>query len=368
MTAAPAPVIAPAVVAGPVTVEDYGPRNAQTDPETGLRTYTWRGHDLWSVTSVRSLAGVPFRLVRWQISKVCDRAVDETDTLNEMMARPPRKRERVVEKNRRKETRSWLRQAADEERDKAAMRGSAIHKAAELGIGPGDVTDWRKDGEREGFDLGTDEKGEPLGEVVVAADLIRPKLRQFYAWLDDSGVEILVREGQVWNLTVGYAGSFDILARLPDGRIVIIDIKTGSSTYSDHVLQQTAYEHGEFVGHDDVIDEAATELLDQVSGAAILHLQDDGWTFIELETGDAAWNAFRGLLLFATWTQQHDREETYTAARTTGTDRVYAAVRDERARLRGLHLEAEGEHDAGECAVCRLLAEPGELKKPGEAA
>lgn len=358
MTDTAAPVVeptatAPTPAARTVTVEDYGPRNARTDPETGLRTYTWRGHDLWSVTSIRSMAGVPFRLVRWQISKVCDRAVDELDTLNDMMSRPARKRERVVEKNRRKEARSWLRQAAEEERDKAAMRGSAIHKAAELGIAVEDVGDWcQTDDGREGFDLGE-------GKVVVPAAAIRPKLRQFYAWLEDSGVEILVREGQIWNLTVGYAGSFDILGRQRDGRIVIVDIKTGSSTYSDHVLQQTAYEHGEFIGRDDVIDEAATELLKQVSGAAILHLQDDGWTFIELETGEPAWNAFRGLLLFATWTQGHDHEETYTAARSAGADKAYAAARAERERLRGLHHDIAGDHESGGCDICRLLAEPG---------
>jgi len=345
-----------------ITVAANGPRNARTDPATGLRTYTWQGRELYSVTSIRSMAGVPFRLVRWQISKVCDRAVDDLETLNAMMTREKRKRERVLEKNRREEARKWLRQAADDERDKAAQRGSAVHKAAELGLTPEDVGPWRKDGDREGFDLGKDADGNPIGEVIVTPEQIRPKLRQYLAWLEDEGVEVLVSEGQVWNLTVGYAGSFDILGRLRDGRIVIIDIKTGASTWSDHVLQQSAYEHGEFVGRDDVIDEVATDLLRQVSGAAILHLADDGWSFLELETGEAAWKAFHGLLLFAQWTQAHDSEETYTAVSTKGTDRVFVAVHGERVRLRALHLEdheADGSEPSADCRTCRLLEEPG---------
>ena len=113
------------------------------------------------------MAGQPHALVSWKIAKVCDRAVDELDTLNAMMTRERRPRERVLEKNRRKEARAWLRAAHEEERDRAASRGTAVHKAAEDGVAPEDVTDYE----------------DPESGAIIAADEIRPKLRQYLAWL-----------------------------------------------------------------------------------------------------------------------------------------------------------------------------------------
>jgi hypothetical protein len=291
-----------------VTVERDGPRNAWTDPETGLRHYTWQGRKLPSVTSIRNMAGQPHALVSWKIAKVCDRAVDELPTLVEMMNREPRPRERVLEKNRRKEARAWLRAAHEEERDKAANRGTAIHKAAEHGVTPDEVGDY----------VDT-ESG-----AVIPADELRAKLRQYYAWLAESRADVILKERQVWNLTLGYAGSFDLLCRFPNGELWIVDIKTGSGTYSDHVLQQIAYLMAEFIGADDVVDDDATALLHQVAGVAILHLQDDHWEFIRPEADPAAWSAFRGLLSYATWTAAHNTPEAFTVASRTGREEAAA--------------------------------------------
>lgn len=319
-----------------------GPRNARIDPDSGLRFYTWQGRELPSVTSVRSMAGVPFRLMTWHIARVCDRAVDELDTLNEMMSRPKKARERVLEKNRRTETRRWLRSAAEEERDRAARRGTAIHQAAEHGLTPETVGDWT----------------DPETGIVVTADEIRPKLRQYLSWLSDSGAEVLLKERQVWNLTYGYAGSFDMIVRFRDGSLWIVDLKTGSGTYSDHVLQQVAYAHAEFIGQDDVIDQEATELLHRVTGVAILHLRDDGWTFIQPTAGEAEWEAYRGLLAFAGWTHAHPDVESFTAASREGADKYEQHAAQERQRLLQIHLLESHQTtppDVTDCDVCRFL-------------
>jgi hypothetical protein len=268
-----------------------GPRDARIDPESGLRLYRWGDREVASVTSIRRMAGSPYNLVSWMIAKVCDRAVDELDTMNAMMTREPKPRERVVEKNRRKETRAWLRAAHEEERDRAANRGTAVHKAAEDGVAPEDVTDYE----------------DPESEAVVPAEEIRPKLRQYLAWLEQSGAEILLKERQVWNLELGYAGSFDLLCRFPNGELWIVDLKTGGA-YADHNLQQIAYLMAEFIGQDDVIDDDATALLKRVDGLALLQLSDDGWSFKRLKADRDAWAAFRGLLAFATWTREHESD------------------------------------------------------------
>ena len=288
-----------------VTIERTaeGPRNAFVG-EGGLRYYTWQGRRLPSVTSIRNMAGQPHALVSWKIAKVLDRACGRIlkdadgrevgtepgslDELAAMLTRDARPRERVLEKNRIKEARQFLGRAPDEERDHAAARGTAVHRAAEQRLLPEDLTDYT----------------DPESGAVIPASEVRDKYRQYLAWLSDSQAVVELQERQVFNLTLGYAGSFDLLVRFPNGERWIVDLKTGG-TYSDHGLQQVAYLMGEFIGADDVVDEPATALLHKVSGLALLQLSDDGWTFKRLAVDGAAWAAFRGLLAFATWTRDH---------------------------------------------------------------
>ena len=47
----------------------------------------------------------------------------------------------------------------------------------------------------------------------------------FRRWLDESGAELISLERQVADLTLGYGGTFDILANV-DGALTLIDVKT----------------------------------------------------------------------------------------------------------------------------------------------
>lgn len=258
----------------PLITLTVGPRDAHIDSASGLRFYNWRGTEYPSVTSIRRMAGLPFRLHQWAISKVVKRAVEERETLNAMMTRERRPRERydpdIQYRKRVKETSRWLRAAATEERDAKAERGTAVHDAAAKGLSPDSV--------------------DPS---------LRAPLIQFYDWLDISGAEIIAVEQQVFNLTLGYAGTFDILCRLPDGSIWVVDLKTGNSTYVDHVLQQIGYAMSEFVGSGGVINEDLTRTLHAATGMALLHLTDDGWTWQEIKVTPDLFEAFKGLLKFA---------------------------------------------------------------------
>ena len=66
---------------------------------------------------------------------------------------------------------------------------------------------------------------------------VAPRLRQYLDWLEVSGAEVLGAEFQVWNLTIGYAGTVDLLVRFRDGSIWVIDLKTGKGLYGEHALQ-----------------------------------------------------------------------------------------------------------------------------------
>lgn len=274
-----------------ITIET-SPRNAFTDPSTGMRFYRLQGRDLPSVTTLRRMAGLPHGLASWQLSKVTERATSEVETLVAMLNRPKRPRERVVEANRIKEASRWLRAAATEERDASAALGTAVHDAASRGLTPDTLPDpfeFVKDGEKVSLDAAT----------------IAPRLGWYRDWLAASQATIVASEFQVANLTVGYAGSCDLMVRFPTGAQWIVDIKTGKGLYAEHALQVLAYRNAEVVFHDDVVDERLTAELRRTSGLAVLHLADDGWTFSAFRDTDDLWEAFLGLHAFAMWAHRN---------------------------------------------------------------
>lgn len=266
-----------------ITIQ-IGPRNATTDPATGLRYYSWRGRKLPSVTSIRRLAGVPFGLHNWAISKVVDRAIDEWRDIGAELAKADPAAVQLV--------RHRLRKAATDERDAAAALGTAVHDAAA--------------------------EGKALGDVSPE---VAPKLRQYLDWLRVSGAEVLASEFQCWNLSIGYAGTADLLCRFPDGSIWVIDLKTGKGIYGEYALQLMAYLMAEFVGEDDDIDPVRSEWLKQARGVAVLHLQADHWEFVSLRADGETWAAFRGLLQFGIWMRDHETRETFALGSRKGGDK-----------------------------------------------
>jgi hypothetical protein len=254
-----------------------GPRNAHTDPETGLRYYDWRGQKLPSTTSLRRMAGVPFPILQWTVSKVVERAIAEYPVMAQMMARPARPRERVRDKNVAKEVGRWLRSAATEERDAAAELGTLVHDLAVRRV--------------------------PLSKVTDKDAL--PYLIPFYDWIRASGVNIVATERQVFNLAVGYAGTFDLLVEFPNGDLGVIDVKTGRGTYAEHALQLVSYALGEFVGEDDIIDVPLTKALHQANTMALLHLSPGQWKYQRVPATAEMFEAFRALATFATWMAAH---------------------------------------------------------------
>lgn len=244
-----------------------GPRNADTAAD-GIRYYTWRGQRYPSVTTIRRLAGIPHGLHQWALNQVINRVLDEAPSIAARLGSGEPSQVALV--------RQYLRTAATEERDKAAARGTAVHAAASEGLALTDV--------------GPD---------------IAPHLRQYIDWRTVSGVEVLASEFQIWNPTVGYAGSCDLLARFPDGSIWVVDLKTSKGTYGEHALQLIAYLMGEFVGADDTVDQRTTDLLHQASGMAVLHLTADHWEFHSVRPDAETWAAYRGLLAFGVWMAAH---------------------------------------------------------------
>lgn len=259
-----------------IPIQTGGPRNARI-VESGDRLYTWRGRDLPSVTTVIKAAGVPQGLHRWALTQLANFVVDNATGLatRAVMAGSA---ERIAI------LKAEVAASASEKRDNAADLGTRVHEACALMADP----------------------------ETVSPD-VASRLRQFYAWLAESGAEVLGSEFQVWNLGLGYAGSVDLLVRFPNGAVYVIDLKTGD-LYLEHALQLTAYGHGEFVGADDVIDPHLTALLHEVTGVAVLHLGARHWKFHVLRFDEATWSAFRGLLAVSSWLRAHGSPDDITTA------------------------------------------------------
>jgi hypothetical protein len=268
----------------PVQITIGGPPNARTVP-SGERWYTWRGLEYVSVTTIRQLAGLPFALHQWQLGKVIEAAIDMAPVIMQAKVVPdPLQREAQMAL-----VRTQLRSAATSERDDAAARGTSVHAAIAQGLGVADVPP----------------------EMMH-------RMAHYHDWLRVSRAEVVAGEFQCWNLTLGYAGTADMLCRFPNGQLWLVDLKTGKGIYGDMALQVHGYAMAEFVGRDDVVDMPLTKALHQLSGVAILHLRDDGWAFNVIRWDWETWQAFQGLLAFARWLRLHDRADEIVVAQRAG--------------------------------------------------
>jgi len=258
----------------------FEPRNARTT-EDGLRFYTWKGNEYPSVTTIRRMAGVPFPLQQWTVTQVVNRAVDHLSDLNRMVTSDDPQVAATAK--------TWLRRAATEERDRASKIGKRIHDAAQ--------------------------NNTPAGMVPID---IRPSVMQLENWYETTGFDVRYRELQVFNLTKGFAGSFDLMGYDRDRNATIVDLKSGKSTYPEHALQTVGYALGEFVGADDVVNDEATAMLSSVSRITLLHLRPEGWVWMDLVIDKPLITAFNGLLTYAVWADQHKKVESLVSSEQTG--------------------------------------------------
>lgn len=156
---------------------------------------------------------------------------------------------------------------------KSAAYKQANHKA-DLGTDIHDICDA----------LATDN---PLPTVSSEAE---PYVDQFLSWVSDFDVDIELSERTVINRTVGYGGTFDLIGTFPQARL-LVDIKTGKGVYEEAALQLAALVHAERLC---LPDGSGTGPAPQVDGAAVLHLQQDGYRLVPVDTSADTFEAFVG--------------------------------------------------------------------------
>lgn len=320
----------------------------------GFRFYRWedratgREIDVLSVTTIRTLCGQPINLVSWQLANLADAALG---TMKRVVVGPRGgiSEKRLVEEypcefaqrydaaaGDQKEIdalRQWLRAQADAPRNIAAVRGTIVHEAIELGV------EWRDIDERYVLDaftrLSNRDKKSMAERGLDPEDVafVRHANRHYWHMRENVPFIILAREVQVFNLEAGYAGTFDALtwflgtfdddgvftpldidrSQLPrardvtledvkriGGTLVLVDWKTSADVHTDQVVQAVAYLSAEFVAAGPGLrDHRLTELLRAASIGGLAHIRPDGWGLYVFKWEPEIARAFLGSVALA---------------------------------------------------------------------
>jgi hypothetical protein len=116
-----------------------------------------------------------------------------------------------------------------------------------------------------------------------------------------------------------YAGTMDLLCEI-DGRMSILDVKTGKSVHEDAALQLAAYANADFIvpdpNHPGAVQvtpnrgrryytwegPAKDEIpMPEVKDGYVLHLRDDGWQLVHVPITDELYEMFLSLFSIERW-------------------------------------------------------------------
>ncbi len=158
-----------------------------------------------------------------------------------------------------------IKDAPNQDRDAAAGKGTKVHDFAEHLI---------------------------LGEEVEPPEEIVGHVEAYAKFLDTFKVEPIHTESNVFNYNLGYAGTLDMICRIPsiDDAPILCDIKTTrSGIFGDVALQLSAYANATHISDG----ETETEM-PEIKRAFAIHVRADGADIRELNL-DGAFMTFRYL-------------------------------------------------------------------------
>lgn len=84
--------------------------------------------------------------------------------------------------------------------------------------------------------------GETVGDAPVVSDGAAVAVMSFEDWAKAANLKPVAVESVVYSTHYGYAGTFDLVAEINDGALVMIDFKTGKHVYTEALLQNVMYQ------------------------------------------------------------------------------------------------------------------------------
>ena len=145
-----------------------------------------------------------------------------------------------------------------EARDTAAVRGTDVHAIAEELI---------------------------HGHEVEVPDHLAEYVNGYVKWLDLWQPEVILTEKRCANRKWWVSGTFDVIYRLRDGRVIMADNKTSKGVYGETALQLAAYNGMEFF----VADDGTEQPMPETDGLAVVHITPTGTELYEVKDPEAAW-------------------------------------------------------------------------------
>lgn len=172
----------------------------------------------------------------------------------------------------------WIGQASkahERARNKAAVRGTDVHRDAQQLV---------------------------RGEPVDVPDERRDITAQAVDFMDAWGVHEIAAERPAYNIQWKYGGTFDLIARLNDGQVWMLDWKTGKGPWTEQTLQLAAY-----AKCDAYRDEHGNDVpMPAIDRMGFVMLSDGGWDFVPVVgNADSLFSAFthmRRVSDFVEWT------------------------------------------------------------------
>lgn len=180
--------------------------------------------------------GIPKAAIApWAARSVAEYATDNLDQITDMLQRGGRG-----------PTVDYLKGVPWQKRDEAAMSGTDVHTLAEAVV---------------------------HGLEVDVPDHLYGYVDGYAHWLDQTGAEPILVEFTVASRLFRYAGTGDLILRVPGvDELVICDLKTSSGVYGETALQLAAYRFAEFYMDPDGFGEKP---LPEVGDTGwVLHVQD----------------------------------------------------------------------------------------------
>jgi hypothetical protein len=238
------------------------------------------------VTELLKMAlGTSRPLVEWNVSTVAEAAYDKHRTLAAF-----------VEDGDREGAIKWLKDARWSKTKEAMARGTEIHRAAEQYA---------------------------LGVIPEIDPQVEPYVEQFRHLLEDFQPEFVMAEAPVYNVTSGYAGTLDAIAKI-DGQTVVCDIKTtphgphavsesgkpkSRPPYPEVALQLALYRHAELVGlladrreinyrryYQLDLQTMETHAMPETDGAVCIVVSPEDYLVVPVDTSERIWKAARHVL------------------------------------------------------------------------
>lgn len=221
----------------------------------GERGYHIDGHPVRSVTEIIK-AGLPApALIGWAGKATAAYAVDHWD---ELAALGPSERFEI------------LRTARNKVRDESAVRGTDLHRILQYVVS---------------------------GAAVDIPEHLHRPAQALRGWVDAWDAQPVLVETPVASITHHYAGRLDLVADLNDGHRWLLDLKSGSGIYADHVVQLAGYRGAEV--HLDA--DGNQHPMPRVDRVGCIHLTVDDATLKPVDCGREAWTAFLAAQRVAAW-------------------------------------------------------------------